>query len=95
MYPVDALSYEEKLYGFNPLFNTNTPLIGVDFEKILYSKGNYTGNLLLKPNDVIYFPKKDFTVTTESQKNIPCHTGPLTLLSTKILETINHKNLEI
>ena len=37
--------------------------IGVNFEKILSSKGNYTGNLLLKPNDVIFFPKKDSTVS--------------------------------
>ena len=37
--------------------------IGVNFEKILSSKGNYTGNLLLNPNDVIFFPKKDSTVS--------------------------------
>ena len=37
--------------------------IGVNFEKILSSKGNYTGNLLLKPNDVIFFPKNDSTVS--------------------------------
>ena len=37
--------------------------IGVNFEKILSSKGNYTGNLLLNPKDVIFFPKKDSTVS--------------------------------
>ena len=37
--------------------------IGVNFEKILSRKGNFTGNLLLKPNDVIFFPKKDSTVS--------------------------------
>ena len=37
--------------------------IGVNFEKILSSKGNYTGNPLLNPNDVIFFPKKDSTVS--------------------------------
>ena len=37
--------------------------IGVNFEKILSKKGNYTGNLLLKPNDVIFFPKNDTTVS--------------------------------
>tara|TARA_A100001011_G_scaffold115594_1_gene122105 strand:- start:242 stop:2641 length:2400 start_codon:yes stop_codon:yes gene_type:complete len=37
--------------------------IGVNFEKVLSSKGNFTGNLLLRPNDVIFFPKKDSTVS--------------------------------
>lgn len=37
--------------------------IGVNFEKILSSNGNYHGNLLLKPNDVVFFPKKDSTVS--------------------------------
>ena len=37
--------------------------IGVNFEKILSSNGNYHGNLLLKPNDLVFFPKKDSTVS--------------------------------
>ena len=74
--------------------------IGVDFEKILYSKGNYTGNLLLKPNDVIYFPKKDFTVSVlgavQRETAMPYASGisfrDAVIKSGGITQSANYKN---
>ena len=37
--------------------------IGVNFEKVLSKKGNHRDNLLLKPNDLISFPKEDSTIS--------------------------------
>ena len=37
--------------------------IGVDFEKVLSKKGNHPDNVLLKPNDVVMFPKEDSTIS--------------------------------
>ena len=37
--------------------------IGVDFEKVLSKKGNHPDNVLLKPNDLISFPKEDSTIS--------------------------------
>ena len=37
--------------------------IGVDFEKVLSKKGEHPDNVLLKPNDVILFPKEDSTIS--------------------------------
>jgi len=37
--------------------------IGVDFEKVLSKKGNHPDNVLLKPNDLISFPREDSTIS--------------------------------
>jgi protein involved in polysaccharide export with SLBB domain len=37
--------------------------IGVNFEKVLSKKGNHRDNVLLKPNDLISFPKEDSTIS--------------------------------
>jgi len=37
--------------------------IGVDFAKVLSSKGNHPDNMLLKESDVVMFPKEDSTIS--------------------------------
>ena len=37
--------------------------IGVDFEKVLSQKGNHPDNVLLKPTDLVSFPKYDSTIS--------------------------------
>ena len=46
--------------------------IGVNFEKVLSKKGNHPDNVLLKPNDLISFPKEDSTISVlgEVQREI-------------------------
>jgi len=74
--------------------------IGVNFENILSSKGNYTGNLLLKPNDVIFFPKKDSTVSVlgavQRETAMPYANGisfrEAVIKSGGVKQSANHKN---
>ena len=43
--------------------NDTTIKIGVDFSKVLSSKGNHPDNVLLKESDVVMFPKEDSTIS--------------------------------
>ena len=43
--------------------NDTTIKIGVDFEKVLSKKGDHPDNVLLKPSDLISFPKEDSTIS--------------------------------
>ena len=55
---------EDTADSLNLFFIDDTNIkIGVDFEKVLSKKGNHPDNVLLKPNDVVMFPKEDSTIS--------------------------------
>jgi protein involved in polysaccharide export with SLBB domain len=55
---------EDTADSLNFFVMDNTSIkIGVDFEKVLSKKGNHQDNVLLKPNDVVVFPKEDSTIS--------------------------------
>ena len=55
---------EDTADSLNLFFLDDTNIkIGVDFEKVLSNKGNHRDNVLLKPNDLISFPKEDSTIS--------------------------------
>ena len=55
---------EDTADSLNLFVIDNTSIkIGVDFEKVLSKKGNHQDNVLLKPNDVVVFPKEDSTIS--------------------------------
>ena len=55
---------EDTADSLNLFFIDDTKIkIGVDFEKVLSKKGNHPDNVLLKPNDVVMFPKEDSTIS--------------------------------
>ena len=55
---------EDTADSLNLFFIDDTNIkIGVDFEKVLFKKGNHPDNVLLKPNDVVIFPKEDSTIS--------------------------------
>lgn len=50
--------------SLNLFFVDDTKIkIGVDLEKVLSKKGDHPDNVLLRPNDVIMFPKEDSTIS--------------------------------
>ena len=55
---------EDTADSLNLFFINDTNIkIGVNFEKVLSKKGNHRDNVLLKPNDLISFPKEDSTIS--------------------------------
>ena len=56
---------EDSSDSLNVFFEDNdtTIKIGVDFEKVLSKKGDHPDNVLLKPSDLISFPKEDSTIS--------------------------------
>ena len=55
---------EDTADSLNLFFIDDTKLkIGVDFEKVLSKKGDHPDNVLLKPSDLILFPKEDSTIS--------------------------------
>ena len=55
---------EDTTDSLNLFFLDDTNIkIGVNFEKVLSKKGNHRDNVLLKPNDLISFPKEDSTIS--------------------------------
>ena len=55
---------EDTTDSLNIFFTEDTKIkIGVDFEKVLSKKGDHQDNVLLKPNDLILFPKEDSTIS--------------------------------
>ena len=55
---------EETADSLNLFFVDDTKIkIGVDLEKVLSKNGDHPDNVLLRPNDVIMFPKEDSTIS--------------------------------
>ena len=55
---------EDTADSLNLFFIDDTKIkIGVDFEKVLSQKGNHPDNVLLKPTDLVSFPKYDSTIS--------------------------------
>ena len=55
---------EDTADSLNLFFVDDTKIkIGVDLEKVLSKNGDHPDNVLLRPNDVILFPKEDSTIS--------------------------------